>query len=62
MSMLERLDDSCVMSITYGANDTFIIMEECDNCYRAILTKEELIQLGNEIIALANGINIYETT
>ena len=53
-TILERLEEAQVFSISEW-NGEFEIGEECDNYYSVTVTKEELIQLSNEIMELANG-------
>lgn len=54
MTMLERLKEDSVFSIE-KTDDGFNICEECDHYYDFPCTKEDLLQLAQEIIDLANG-------
>jgi len=52
-TILEALVDAEVFEIEKEEDGDFYISELCDNYYGANLTKEQLIDLGNELIALA---------
>jgi len=54
MTMLKRLSEDSVFSIE-KTDDGFKIWEECDHYYDFPCTKEDLLQLAQEIIDLANG-------
>lgn len=54
MTMLKRLAEDSVFSIE-KTDDGFRIWEECDHYYDFPCTKEDLLQLAQEIIDLANG-------
>ena len=54
MSMLKRLEEDQVFSIVKDG-DKFLICEECDQFFDFPCTKEDLLQLAQEIIDLANG-------
>ncbi len=53
--LLRRLDNNRVFDITRNKNGDFIVREQCGMYYAETLTKDELEQLGNEIVALARG-------
>ena len=54
-SILERLEKERVFEIfKFCGESTFNIIEGCDRFYGVGLTKQEMIQLGNEIIDMAN--------
>lgn len=53
MSMLKRLEEDQVFSIVKDG-DKFRIWEECDHYFDFPCTKEDLLQLAQEIIDLAN--------
>lgn len=54
MTMLERLAEDMVFSISKH-RDGFIITEEAEKFFDFPCTKEDLLQLAQEIIDLANG-------
>lgn len=54
MTMLERLKEDMVFSISKH-RDGFIITEEAEKFFDFPCTKEDLLQLAQEIIDLANG-------
>jgi len=46
---------SQVFGIEKNDNNNFDLTEHCDSCFMEEITKEELIQLGNELIFIANN-------
>jgi len=54
-SILEQLKKSKVFCITKNKNSTFLFDEMCDYYYDDTLTKNEMLQLANEIKELANS-------
>ena len=52
-TILEALVDAEVFQIDKKEDGDFYISELCDKYYGANLTREQLIDLGNELIALA---------
>lgn len=53
-SALERIENAHIFSVNrneYG----FVLEECCDNHYRKFVTKEDLLQLSQELIHLANS-------
>lgn len=55
MTMLDLMDEKQIFFIRKEPDGTFIIEERCDTFYNARLSKDELRQLGQEIIALAES-------
>ena len=53
-TVLAGLFDCKIMHIIKHDNGDFYIEENCDEYYGTVLTKEQLIALGNELIQLAN--------
>lgn len=54
-SMLDRMEKKRVFSVSKNRNtNSFSILEECDMYYEDELTPDELRQLGQELIALAD--------
>ena len=54
-SVLEYLSDRNVFSIHKNGNVTFTVTERCDFYYDVDLTKEQMLQLAEEIKALAES-------
>ena len=53
-SMLDRMEKEQVFSVGKHKTHSFVIQEECDQYFRQELTPDELRQLGQELIALAD--------
>lgn len=53
-SVITAVADCCVFNIDKNDDGTFTVTEGCDGCYCVDLSKEQLIKLGEELIALAN--------
>jgi hypothetical protein len=53
-TILDAVGDCCVFHIDKNDDGTFTMTEGCDGYYRVELSKDQLIQLGNELIAFAN--------
>ena len=53
-TLLEALKNARVFEITKDG-ENFHVGEMCDECFSLELSQQELIDLGNELIALANG-------
>ena len=54
-SVLEFLDNRSVVSFTKNDDGTFHAVELCDRYYFEDLTKEQMLQLAEEIKALAES-------
>lgn len=52
--MLDILNDRSVLHVTYNSNGGFTLWEACDKYYHADLTAEQLRELGEQLIAIAN--------
>ena len=48
-SLLDALSEARIFSITKTDQGDFVIMENCDDYFRAVLTKEQMIDLSDEI-------------
>ena len=44
-----------VMEIVRDDSGRFIVWEKCDNYFSVVLTRDQLVELGKEIIALAES-------
>lgn len=53
-SILESLKEARVFEINKIYNETFQLTEMCDEWFGATLSKEDVIELANELIRLAN--------
>lgn len=53
-TVIEAVHDARIFGIEKRSDDTFTITECCDNYYDITLTKQQLIDLANELIALTN--------
>jgi hypothetical protein len=53
-SILEMLEDNKVFEIKKIGVNFFVVRELCDAWFEEYITREQLIGLGQEIIALAN--------
>ena len=53
-SMLDRMEKAQVFSVGKHKTNSFVIQEECDQYFMQELTPDELRQLGQELIALAD--------
>ena len=53
-SMLDRMEKEQVFSVGKHKTNSFVIQEECDQYFMQELTPDELRQLGQELIALAD--------
>lgn len=54
-SVLKALADNRIFDINKTGDDAFQIIEMCDEYFCGTLTREQLITLGNEIIAFADS-------
>ena len=54
-ALLEQLENEKVFSVEYLGDGMFLVREECDGFYDSLLNRGELIQLGEELIDMANG-------
>jgi hypothetical protein len=52
-TMLKAMDGCNIFTVEEDGG-FFTIIEECDNCFEAKLTPDQLEQLGRELIDLAN--------
>lgn len=52
MTILQKLEDKRVFSIAKTGDD-FEFIEECDRWFGATLTRDEVLQLAAELVALA---------
>ncbi len=52
-TMLDALDGARIFSIKKATDKRFHIIEKCDDYFEAYLTKDELKDLGLELIALS---------
>ena len=55
-TVLDTLDDSRVFAVEANDDGRFLFVERCDDYYRAILTKEQVLLLADELRALANTV------
>jgi hypothetical protein len=53
-TMREAMDDGCIFSVS-KRGDKFWIMEECDGDLSYMITADQLIDLGRELIDLAHA-------
>lgn len=51
-TLLDRMEKERIFSVRQRG-DTFLIMEQCDCYFSDRLTRDELLHLGKEIVALA---------
>ena len=51
--MLDKMEEECIFKVETLQNG-FLLTECCDTYFNVEVTKEELIQLGEELIQLAN--------
>lgn len=56
-TVLDALDDARVFAIEASGDGRFRFIERCDDYFRAILTKEQVLLLADELRALASGCN-----
>lgn len=54
-TVLDALDDARVFKIKATKDGRFRFKERCDDYYRAVLTKEQVLLLVDELKALASG-------
>jgi hypothetical protein len=54
-SLLKRMDEGRIFDIQKEKDGTFTVGELCDSFFCETLTVNELRELGQEIINLANG-------
>jgi len=54
-TLLKALLNARVLDISKLDNDEFCLNEACDDWFSISLTKQELINLGNELIMFANN-------
>jgi len=55
-TILDALHDARAFVITKTIDGRFDIAEACDNNYGAVLTKEQMLILAAEIVAMAEGV------
>lgn len=54
-TLLNALNEQSVFKIVKSEDDFFLIEESCDNYFSVRLTREQLIDLADEIRRLATG-------
>ena len=52
-TILEVIADARVFRILKNSDGSFDLIEGCDNHFSVLFTKEQIVQLGKELIALA---------
>lgn len=54
-TVLDALDDAKVFAVGATDDGRLLFIERCDDYYRAILTKEQVLLLVDELRALVSG-------
>lgn len=58
-AIILKSDDDCgdrVLSVTCEENGNIMFMEECDGCFSISYTKEEALEVVNELLKYINNI------
>jgi hypothetical protein len=55
-TVLDALDEARVFAVEATDDRSFLFVERCDDYYRVILTKEQVLLLADELRALANTV------
>ena len=60
-SVIDAMADNRVLKIKREADGQFRVAEHCDDCYFVILTPDQLVALGRELIEMAGVLAVqYE--
>ena len=54
--LLDALDEARVFAVEATDDGRFLFVERCDDYYRVILTKEQVLLLADELRSLANTV------
>lgn len=55
-TVLDALDEARVFAVEATDDRSFLFVERCDDYYRVILTKEQVLLLADELRSLANTV------